>query len=130
MSDVFREQSFRFQGRDLTVVPSLALLRRIKARGVNNVALANKCIRGGVDLEDLAAVLFEFLRAAQVPEGEERPAVSEDESYAFLIDGNQTEIAGFKMAYVQAVLPTVDMGKKPAAPGKKGRKKARPTKAS
>ncbi|QDP55378.1 MAG: hypothetical protein Tp176DCM1853251_62 [Prokaryotic dsDNA virus sp.] len=108
---VFRELTFTYQGETLTVTPSLALLRRIKARGIHNVILANKCIHGGADLEDLAAVHHEFMRAA----GRE---ISEDESYGFVSGQNLTEIIGFQQAYVQAVLPAVDFGKKPEAPGK------------
>ena len=108
---VFRELTFQYNGEALTFVPSLAILRRIKSRGINNVLLANKCLNGGADLEDLAAVHFEFVRAAG---GE----VTEDESYGFLTAGNQSEIIEFTQTYVEAVLPSVDFGKKPEGQGK------------
>jgi len=121
---VFREQSFEYGGASLTFVPSLALLKRIKVRGINNVMLANKCINGGVDLEDLAAVHFEMVRAAG-------GTCTEDESYGFLTGGDQAEIFSFQQAYISSVLPSVDFGKKPegqkALPAKKKRKANRKT---
>lgn len=121
MSEVFRELSFHYNGERLTLVPSLALLRRIKARGINNVLLANGCVRGGVDIEDLAVAHCEFLREAGYRVNGEPDAagnvstrpITEEESYLYLT-GNQTaEIQEFQMAYCNAVLPGVSFGKKP-----------------
>ncbi len=118
---VFRELTFGYNGDQVSVVPSLALLRRIKARGINNVVLANKCVRGGVDVEDLAIVHSEFMAEA----GRE---ISEEESYLYLTGPNAGEVQEFQMAYCQAVLPGVDLGKKPEAPApkRKARAKAKP----
>jgi hypothetical protein len=105
---VFREQTFTYNGTDLAFVPSMAFLNRIKITGINNVMLANKCINGGVDLEDLATVHCEMVRAAG-------GTIDEEESYGFLTGGDQTEIFGFQQAYISSVLPSVDFGKKPEA---------------
>lgn len=124
---VFRKQSFTYKGETLELTPDLALLRKIKARGINNVLLANRCIKGGVDLEDLAIVHTEFLRAAgwDRPEtdGETGRKITEEESYGFLTMGGAREIMLFQQAYVQAVLPAVDFGKKPAPQGTKSSKR-------
>jgi len=118
---VFRELSFSYNGDEVRIVPSLALLRRIKARGINNVVLANKCVRGGVDVEDLAIVHSEFMAEAGQP-------ISEDESYLYLTGPNVSEVQEFQMAYCQAVLPGVDLGKKPEARAtkRKGKTRAKP----
>lgn len=127
---VFREQEFTYKGEALKVIPSLALLRRIKERGINNVILANRCINGGADIEDLAVAHAEFMRAAgwdrEATEDEPGRRITEEESYGFLTSGDLNEIMQFQQTYVQAVLPAVDFGKKPEAPGKsrKPRKKA------
>ena len=121
---VFREQSFPYLGNRLTMVPSLALLRRIKARGINNVILSQSCVSGGVDIEDLCVVHSAFCAEAGVE-------VSEEESYSYLTGGNIAEVQEFQMAYIQAVLPGVDFGKKPApqasTPTKRPAKKPKKT---
>lgn len=116
MTEVFRELSFSYDGQRQTLVPSLALLRRIKARGINNVILAQKCISGGVDIEDLATVHAEFMAEAGAP-------MSEEESYAYLTGPQIAEIQEFQMVYCQSVLPGVDLGKKPEAPARTGKAK-------
>lgn len=109
---VFREMTFKYGGEEIEIVPSLSLLRKIKSKGINNVMTANKCIKGGVDLEDLALILHEFLKAGG-------KSVPEDECYSFLTSGDYDEIYSFQTAYIQAVLPAVDFGKKPEAPSEK-----------
>jgi hypothetical protein len=108
---VFREQTFKYKGQPVTMTPSLALLRRIKGQGVNNVVTATKCLNGGLDLEDLVIVHVAFLQAGGVN-------ITEDESYAYLSGDNVGEVLAFQMAYVESVLPSVDLGKKRAAPAK------------
>ena len=84
------------------------MLRGIKAKGVNNVVLANRCITGGLDLEDLIIPHVAILAEAGV-------TISDEESYFYLSGGgNQEEIVSFQMAYAQSVLPAVDFGKKDA----------------
>lgn len=109
---VFREVTFQYGGDDVTISPSVAVLKRIKAKGINTTTLANQCIQGGVDLLDLAEALRVFLAEA----GQK---VSVDEAYAWLTTGS-AEVISFQMAYVQSVMPGLDFGKKPEAPaGKK-----------
>lgn len=120
---VFREKTFDYQGERMTFVPSLALLRRVQSRGINTTQLANQCIRGGVDLIDLSQAHVEFMRAAGVN-------LTEDESYGYMTTaGNQDEVMGFMLAYSEAAMPGVDMGKKPEAPATdapKARAKSKP----
>jgi hypothetical protein len=105
MSDVFREIALPWRGEEYHITPSMALLRRVKAKGVNALALANACVKGGADPIDLTDVHQVFMAAAGVP-------VSEDESYAF-ITGGSDEMIEFQLAFVSAVLPSVALGKKP-----------------
>lgn len=114
---VFREFEMKWKGEVYEIKPNLALLRRIKGRGINNVQLAQACFNGGVDMEDLVIVHCAFLASAGVE-------ISEEESYEFLSTG-APEVIEFQLAYVQTVIPSVDLGKKPEAPAKKPATKAR-----
>ena len=104
MSEVFRELTIQWQGEEYTITPSLALLRRIKAKGIHALNLANACIKGGADPIDLTDVHRLFMSEAGVK-------VSEEESYAF-ITGGSNEMIDFQLAFVSAVLPSIDLGKK------------------
>lgn len=111
MSQVFREVTFTYGGRDYTLVPSISLLRRFKAKGINTMLLAQQCIQGGSDVLDLVTV-----HQTYVVEAGGDP-VSEEDSYAWLTGGNVPEIMSFQSAFVASVLPGIDLGKKPVAQG-------------
>lgn len=111
---VFREVSLEWRGEQHTITPSVLLLRRIKAEGINNLVLANECMHGGADPSELAVVHRIFMAAAGV-------LVTDDESYGFLTGGDTAAVVAFQTAYVNAVVPSVDLGKKPAAPAKQKR---------
>lgn len=117
MGGVFREIELKWEGEVYTMTPSLSILRSIKSHGLNNVQLASECFHGGVDPCDLVIVHRAFLGAAGV-------SITEEESYEFLTSG-ASEVVEFQLAYVQAVIPSVDLGKKPAAPAPK-KKKSKP----
>jgi len=123
MSEVFREIDLEWDGETYTIVPSMALLKRIKAKGINGLQLANACIQGGADPVDMAVVHAIFMKEAGV-------IVAEDESYGFITSGTD-QMIDFQMAFVAAVLPSIDLGKKPVArspkPRKAKAKKARAT---
>ena len=110
MSEVFRQVDFLFREKTVTLVPSLSLLRRIKAMGINHLLLAQQCLQGGADLLDLTIVHNQFLIEGGVTD------VTEDESYLFMTEGNAKEFTSFQTAYVNAVMPGIDLGKKPDAP--------------
>ena len=93
---VFREFEMKWKGEVYEIKPNLALLRRIKGRGINNVQLAQACFNGGVDMEDLVIVHCAFLASAGVE-------ISEEESYEFLSTG-APEVIEFQLAYVQTVI--------------------------
>jgi hypothetical protein len=114
MGEVFREVSIDWDGETYSITPSMALLRKIKQQGIHNLMLANACINGGADPLDLVVVHRMFMREAGV-------RVAEDESYEFIMSGSQ-EMIDFQMAYVSAVLPSIDLGKKPDAPALKPKK--------
>ena len=116
MSEVFRELAIQWQGEEYAITPSLALLRRIKGKGIHALNLANACIKGGADPIDLTDVHRLFMAEAGVK-------VSEDESYAF-ITGGSDEMIDFQLAFVAAVLPSIDLGKK-SKPQPKTRKRAK-----
>lgn len=114
MGEVFREVSIDWDGETYSITPSMALLRKIKQQGIHNLMLANACINGGADPLDLVIVHRMFMREAGVK-------VPEDDSYEFIMSGSQ-EMIDFQMAYVSAVLPSIDLGKKPDAPALKPKK--------
>jgi hypothetical protein len=115
MSEVFREIELSWDGEVYTIVPSMALLKRVKAQGINNLVLANACIQGGADPIDMAIAHRIFMKDAGV-------TIAEDDSYGFIMSGTE-EMIGFQMAYVSAVLPAIDLGKKPVARSTKPRAK-------
>lgn len=122
---VFREVAFTFQGTSMSLVPSIALLRRLKSLGISNVDLAQACLRGGADPLDLVVVLRTFIAQATCLDGQTPEVPSEDDAYAWIMSGNAPEIMSFQRAYFTAVLPGIDIGKKPEAP-----KTGRPAKPS
>jgi len=117
MSEVFREVTLPWRGEEYTITPSLALLRRIKGKGIHNLHLAQACINGGADPLDLATVHQIFMAQAGVN-------VSEDDSYEFIISGSEDMIE-FQLAFVSAVLPSIDLGKKTKPRSTTGRGKAK-----
>lgn len=106
---VFRTIDLWWDDTTHPMTPSVDLLRRIKSKGINNLALAQSCLRGGADPSELAVVHSMFLKAAGV-------IVDEDKSYLFLTSGETDRVVEFQLAYVGAVLPAIDLGKKPEAP--------------
>jgi hypothetical protein len=122
MGDVFREITFQFNGEDVTLVPSLAVLRRVKASGINTAVLAQQAMSGGADPVDMCVPLQVFLGVAGVKNDNGAPYTM-DEAYGWLVGVGddrdpsvaEMEISSFLAAYVSAVLPQVDLGKKPEA---------------
>lgn len=115
MSEVFREITIRWDGVDHTFVPSVAMLRRFKAAGVNSFELLNRIRDGNPDALDLTTVHTIMLREAGVK-------VPEDESYALFMSGDVPAILEFYNAFIASVAPGVDLGKKPEAPKRPARK--------
>lgn len=109
MGEVFREITLPWKGQDYTMTPSVGLLRRIKQQGINNLVLAGEVYHGGADPADLAVVHSLFMRAAGVQ-------ITEEDSYGFLTGDETEEVVAFQQAYVGAVIPSIDLGKKPEAP--------------
>lgn len=120
MGEVFREITLPWGGKDYTMTPDVGLLRRIKQQGINNLVLAGEVYHGGADPADLAVVHCLFMRAAGVE-------ITEEDSYGFLTGDETDEVVRFQQAYVGAVIPSIDLGKKPEAqkvePKKKPKKK-------
>lgn len=115
MSEVFREIVLKWHGEEYQIVPSLALLKRVKSKGIHTLDLARACIQGGADPIDLAMAHKIFMAEAGV-------SVSEDESYGFIVGGS-ADMIGFQLAFVSAVLHAVDLGKKNQPRTVKGRGK-------
>lgn len=121
---VFRELSFTFKGETVTFTPDLALLTRIEDMGINTTRMATACINGGVQIPKLAIAMSAVMGTAGKP-------TSAEDCYAFLAGGGEVvEIQSFQRAFTQAVLPSVDFGKKPEAPAKKTTSKKRASKSS
>lgn len=115
---VFRESRIVWAGEDHIFTPSVAMLRRIAGEGINNLRLAHQCLVGGADPSELAVAMKHCLREAEVN-------VSDEECYGFLTSADQDGIFAFQRTYCEAVMPSIDLGKKPDAPGTAPKPRAR-----
>lgn len=111
-----REIAFEWKGQTVRLVPSMQLLNRIafdlrKATdgAETTVSLAYKCINGGVEPLFAVIPLRAFLQHALA---EKAPS---DEEIWQHISTNPKETLSFRLAYVEAILPNVDLGKDRAA---------------
>lgn len=108
-------------GEECSFSPSMLILsamasdlHRVSEGVENTLSLARKLNSGGADPVFASTVLWHFLQAAG------RNEVTREEAYTQMMGESVSlaEKAGFRVAYIQAVLPSVDMGKKPVAPAK------------
>ena len=111
-----REVSFEWMGQAVRLVPSMQLLSRIafEVRRVTDgaettVSLAYKCINGGMEPLFMLIPLRAFLQEAL---GDKVPT---DEEIWHRVSVTPTEALSFRMAYAEAVLPHVNLGKDRAA---------------
>ena len=109
MGEVFREITLKWEGVDYTMTPSVGVLRRIKQQGINNLVLAGEVYHGGADPSELAVVHKLFMAEAGVN-------ITEEASYGFLTGDDTGSVVEFQQAYISAVIPSIDLGKKPEAP--------------
>ena len=117
-----REITFDWCGEQLRLSPHFALIERIaqELRQVTEgtettIGLAYKCVHGGLEPVVIMVPLMHFLREAK---GADCPTKQE------VFDRILSEphmLVSFRVAYVQAMLPNVDMGKDPAAPLEPGK---------
>lgn len=108
-ASVFREKTLTWGGETVSFVPSVAMLRRIRAEGVQNLKLAHECLVGGADPADFCIALKHMLAAGGVK-------VTDDQAYDFLTSADVDQIVQAQTAYVESVNPSIDLGKKPEAP--------------
>lgn len=110
--------SFSWLGESRSFSPTMAILAamasdiaRISEGGENSLSLAQKMNAGGADPIFAATALWHLLRASGA-------VISREQAYEQLMgdEVNLSEKAEFRVAYLQSVLPTVDLGKKPEAP--------------
>lgn len=116
-----REISFQWKGETLRLTPSMLLLSRLAnevRRGTEGsettVSIAYKCVHGGLEPMYLMIPLREFIREAlaSIPD---RTLPSDDEIMSHALSA-PADILSFRLAYVNAVLPHVELGKGPAGP--------------
>ena len=111
-ASVFKEKSLRWNGETVFFVPSVKMLRRIRAEGIQNLKLSHECIVGGADPADFCIAMKHMLFAGGVN-------VSEDECYDWLTSADVDDILQAQRAYVESVNPRIDLGKKQEAPAEK-----------
>jgi len=117
MSDsVFKEKKLHWNGKDVFFVPDIAMLRRIRGEGIQNLKLAHECIVGGADPADFTIALKHMLAKAGVK-------ATDDECYDWLTSADVEDILQAQTAYVESVNPRIDLGKKPEAPEPRPTKK-------
>lgn len=127
---MMRTLQFTWQGQPREFTPSMAVLSgmavdlaRTSDGLENTVTLASKLLGGGADPVFGSLVLWHMLRASGAD-------TSREDAYAQLLSSDvpMSEKAEFRQAFIAAVLPSVEMGKKPEAPAAppnptKGRRK-------
>lgn len=113
-----REVSFTWGGNDRAFKPDMAMLARMASDigrmsegAENTLSLASKMNAGGADPVFAATALWHMLRSAGVN-------VTRESAYEQLMgdDASMEDKVSFRVAYMQSVLPAVNMGKKPEAP--------------
>jgi len=112
-----REITFNWAGEELTFQPSMALLSRIagdlrKATdgAETTVSMAYKCVNGGAEPMFLLLALRAVMLSIKGPN-----ACPTDEALLEHAMNNITDMVAFRIAYVEAILPQVDLGKGRAA---------------
>lgn len=110
--------SFQWGGQTRSFTPTMTVLAamasdlaRVSEGSENTLSLAQKMNAGGADPVFAATALWHLLRASGAD-------LTRDQCYEQMM-GDQISLiekAEFRMAYLQSVLPSVDMGKKPEAP--------------
>lgn len=128
-----REVTFTWKDGEVRIVPSFLLIQRIatKLRRVSDgaettVSLAQKCLTGGLEPAFVMVPLAEFLAA-----GLGAACPTEDEIFEEILTRPE-QLVSFRMAYMQAILPAISLGKpqggtKADVPPK-AKKSGRPTK--
>lgn len=113
-----RSLTFTWGGAAREFVPTMAVLSamaselaRVSEGAENTLSLAHKMNAGGADPVFASAMLWHMLRASGA-------GIAREEAYAQLMGAEipMLEKLEFRQAFLQAVLPMVDMGKKPEAP--------------
>lgn len=112
-----REITFNWAGEELTFQPSMTLLSRIagdlrKATdgAETTVSMAYKCVNGGAEPMFLLLALRAVMMSIKGPN-----ACPSDEDLLEHALSHISDLVGFRVAYVEAVLPQVDLGKGRAA---------------
>lgn len=111
---VFRETTLTWQGKDHSLVPSIALLRKVDGRlardnpGCNSAAVAFRLVTGGANPTEVAIIGGEMLRAAGAD-------VSDEDVYSFYLSSAVEDIVAFNTQLLECVIPT---GEKTPAPKK------------
>jgi hypothetical protein len=128
-----REIAFNWKGETLRLTPSMLLLSRLAnevRRGTEGsettVSIAYKCVHGGLEPLYLMIPLREFIREAisAIPD---RQLPTDDEIMSHALSA-PADILSFRMAYVNAVLPHVELGKGPAGPSSAQGEASKPAK--
>lgn len=113
-----RTLAFQWAGERREFTPTMAVLAAMAAdvartsEGLeNSVSLASKMLGGGADPVFASVALWHMLRASGA-------TVTREDAYAQMLsaDVSLDDKAEFRQAYIAAVLPSVDLGKKPEAP--------------
>lgn len=120
MAGVFRDVTIKWDGVDVTVTPSLRLLRTIEQGDVSLTDIAIRTSQGRPPVSHLAFVITKLLQAGGVK-------VDEDRVYFELMTGKPEQIQALIEAVLLAFSPADEDPKKPE-PSDKSLQKAASTK--
>lgn len=116
---VFREVEIEWGGETFTVIPTLALIRKIE-REVSLARFQVRAADGDMSIGDLAFIAATVMRSAGAD-------VSDDEMFAQLSHASGEEGLAFAASIMEAIAPQAPDAKKLAAPERqeKPKKKAK-----
>lgn len=120
MAGVFRDVTIKWDGVDVTVTPSLRLLRTIEQGDVSLTDIAIRTSQGRPPVSHLAFVITKLLQAGGIK-------VDEDRVYFELMTGKPEQIQALIEAVLLAFSPADEDPKKPE-PSDKSLQKAASTK--
>ena len=134
-----RAVSFGWLGVDRKFTPTMSVLSALAADinrasegSENSLSLASKMNAGGADPIFASTALWHMLKAsrAEYSGSELLPETSREEAYEQMMGSEVSliEKTEFRAAYLQSVLPSVDMGKKLKVPAETLKPKKRTSK--
>lgn len=122
---MIRELSLNYKGVELQFSPNVKFLAQVaqalaqvSGGTVNTLTLAQQFNIGGAEPVYAATVMALFLKACGIKDADA------DRCYVDHVMKGDENFYSFRLAYIAAIVPDVDFGKKPDAPAPRPKKKS------